>query len=348
MFIDKLTYSQPLTTTFTSAPLGSSNSYRTRFFASLATYTAPSPTNLTVWGTRGWYRALPVHDVSGLARFAGEMKDIPDMVKGTFNFFSQFRERFWRNRSAKFWADAYLNHQFGWAPFVQDLFGFLSLGSRVDQALNQLIKRNGQPIHRRFTMLNEDYYQNLGSTSLLSGGIVPVLDGHSYAGTSDKTVYTDRLHVKRRIYFEGKFRYYFTPEELRNPDFRNYLRLQLAGVIPDMNTVYQLVPWTWFYDWFVNTGDIVKNLSAMSKYRQVALYAYVMCSESYTARRLASTVVKTGPFPSSSNSQIICISEKTQEYITRVAASPYGFGLSWSGFSPYQLSILAALGMSRT
>jgi len=32
----------------------------------------------------------------------------------------------------------------------------------------------------------------------------------------------------------------------------------------------------------------------------------------------------------------------------RQRANPYGFGLTWSGLSPFQLSILAALGINKS
>lgn len=317
-------------------------------YASLPSYSAPAPTSLTTWGTRGWYRALPIHDVSGVARFIGELKDLPNSIRETWEFFKQFEGKQWRNLSPSFWANAYLNEQFGWAPFLGDLASYLDLGTRLDQALNRIIANNGKPIRRKFTMHTEDYYTDLGSTQTVSGGVNPVLDGHSYVGVSPKTIYSDRLHVKKRIFFDSKFRYYFTPEELNNDNFRAYLRVQLGGLIPDMNAIYQLIPWTWLLDWFTDTGTIVKNLVLSDKYRQVALYAYVMCEESYSVQRIASTVLKTGIFPSSNVSQIICTSEVIREYKNRVAATPYGFGLTWTDFNPFQLSIITALGLKRT
>jgi hypothetical protein len=38
---------------------------------------------------------------------------------------------------------------------------------------------------------------------------------------------------------------------------------------------------------------------------------------------------------------------RTFERKYRVRASPFGFGLTWKDFDPFQLSILGALGVSR-
>jgi len=42
-----------------------------------------------------------------------------------------------------------------------------------------------------------------------------------------------------------------------------------------------------------------------------------------------------------------CGAIRLKETKERVTASPFGFGLTWDGFTPYQMAILAALGVTR-
>lgn len=315
----------------------------------------PPLTDLAVWGARGWNRALPIRDVSGIAYFLGELKDAPRSIANIRDNLAVFAGNSYKGRDPRFWASTYLNHEFALAPTIRDLTSYLTLGERVDQALRRLIARNNRPIRRSFEMLSEDS-TTVVATSVGSVPMAPVLDSRCYDGSvvvggdQRKTSITT-WRRQRRIWFSSRFRYFFSDAELANPYFRAYLRAQLAGVLPDLNAVYNLLPWSWLLDWFTNTGVVVSNLTLSHKYRQVADYAYVMCSEKDTYQKLTSCPVRYGThvFLTAGVPYTFVNCSSTTYYVRkrRVAASPYGFGLTWEGFSPSQLSILAALGMSR-
>ncbi len=336
---------------YSSHPPFTSSFYDGKFYSTIPTEANRSPTDLTVWGTRGWTRALPVHDLAGLARFVGEMKDAPRMIEDTALFFANFKARRFGNRSRSYWGDAYLNNVFGWLPFIQDLTQILHLGLRVDQEIARLRRLDAHPVHRRFVMLDEAYSINLQTVRSVGGGVAPGLSSECYYSASDpRCEFSDRLDVRRVISFEGKFRALISTLSLNSPRFRSHLIGELTGALPDMYTVYQLMPWSWLLDWFVNAGEILKNATLMAKYHQIADYAYVMCEESYTTVRKCSTVINEGNYHSGQlhPSPVVLEGRYIQTFKQRVAASPYGFGLSWQGFSPYQIAVLAALGLSRS
>ncbi len=54
-------------------------------------------------------------------------------------------------------------------------------------------------------------------------------------------------------------------------------------------------------------------------------------------------VVSPGKFQRMPDIKFVVVDETKQ----RLRATPYGFGLSWDGFSPEQLAILASLGITR-
>jgi len=104
---------------------------------------------------------------------------------------------------------------------------------------------------------------------------------------------------------------------------------------------WELLPWSWMVDWFGNVGDLMANISAASYDNLVAKYAYIM-----RTRRISYNTIQDQPLTIGKSLRLNgTFFVETKE---RAAASPYGFGLDWNGFSTSQLAILAALGISRT
>lgn len=113
----------------------------------------------------------------------------------------------------------------------------------------------------------------------------------------------------------------------------------LYGVAPTPDVLWNLAPWSWAVDWFANIGDVIENASNALLYSQVLRYGYVMETTTVT-----DTYTLESPNFKGGSRFITSLETITKK---RVKASPYGFGLTWDGFNTYQLSILAALGISR-
>jgi hypothetical protein len=109
------------------------------------------------------------------------------------------------------------------------------------------------------------------------------------------------------------------------------------GIRLDLELLWELAPWTWLSDWFVNIGDILSLNAAISTNDQVLQYAYLMHETQVSYKYSHSGVIlaekPTGPISS-------LITQRKQE---RVRATPYGFGVNLNGLSPEQIAILAAL-----
>lgn len=125
---------------------------------------------------------------------------------------------------------------------------------------------------------------------------------------------------------------------------------KLLGAQPDLNTLWNLAPWSWAVDWFSNTGALVKNLQALISYGTVLRYGYIMeetsVTDTYSARPDAYVPEKytgtfTKPWPAITPVVLRTTVKK------RVKANPFGFGVAWEGLSPTQLAITAALGITR-
>jgi hypothetical protein len=84
-------------------------------------------------------------------------------------------------------------------------------------------------------------------------------------------------------------------------------------------------------------------MSSLNHDNLVAKYAYVMRSERETTYLFT-------PWKIGTTQGVLNLDMTSSYYLDskeRHAASPYGFGVGWDDFSPYQLSILMALGLTR-
>jgi len=357
LFIKKRTFTNGLTASGFiqySSGYNPTSDYRGSFYVNpILVGGYPTQINLSGWGAKGWNRALPVHPTNNIGQFLVELKDVPEMLRSTRKLLSAFKGKGFRGKPPSFWASQYLNYEFGWAPFMSDLLGIFDLGAKLEKAHRYLVKNNHKPVNRRVTLSTgrTQSTSQSGSVALLpipTTGVLVSDSGNGYVATTEE---------EYPIWFSGQFIFHI-PEKSLNPfQWDHSLSAKLLGVMPDLNLVYQEVPWTWLLDWFTSAGDIVSNYTLMSEFNQVARYAYVMCSQ--TKRYTTSTQGSYrhgvwGPgtkYPSFTNLpprrlSALCV----DEYIIkqREVATPYGFGLTWENFNSHQLSILSALGLSRS
>lgn len=112
-----------------------------------------------------------------------------------------------------------------------------------------------------------------------------------------------------------------------------------AGVVPTAIDLWNLVPWSWFVDWFTNFNHVIANLSYLEKNGLYLKYGYIMGT--FVDETVVSQTRSIGGVTHTTTG----IARYERKY--RVGASPFGFGLTWKDFDPFQLSILGALGISR-
>jgi hypothetical protein len=240
----------------------------------------------------------------------------------------------------------YLNYQFGWKLFVQDLMNILDVQQALDKKIRQLRRDNGKPVRRACSLGVEDTQSHI-STTLRNTSIL----GPSVASNvrlTKESVDTVTLRYRRNLWYAARYRYWIP--ELANPrsDLRP-LKAKLLGLVPDPGNVYNAIPWTWLIDWFTNVGSVLENVANNMEFHVIADYAYVMAHESYEYTRRANGWYAMGSFVSSPTTTVnLWASTVTRyEWKTRTGANPYGFGVSDSSLTGYQWSILAALGLSR-
>lgn len=296
--------------------------------------TASTEASLVTYGTQAIARCKPTNPTAQLSVALAEVyrEGIPH-VPGVSS---------WENRTriARAAGSEYLNGVFGWLPLVSDIRKTMLAVRRHDQLWNQVQRDAGRVIRRSYefptTYTISDPVVTTGATGSFSSSLLM----SSTSGTRSKT-----RHTWSRRWFDGAFSYYL-PRQGAGGIVDSYIQgfynaRRIYGLTLDPNVLWKLAPWSWLVDWFVDAGDVISNITDTIVDGLVLRYGYVM-EHSITADE----IVLTGPAFNVSGpvqAKLWLVTETKQ----RIKATPYGFGLSWTSFSPRQLAILAALGVTR-
>lgn len=308
-------------------------------------------------GTKAIAAVQPGNQIAELASFVGElMQDVPN-VPGVHLWEARLRAL----ETVAAGAGEFLNYVFGVAPTIDDMGDFLKASHKIDTVIDQFIRDSGRVVRREFTFPKE----RSETEEVLTGNFSPVgsytdgsSNGNLFAGNlgGSLPVFQTIRHrtVERETWFSGAFTYYLPHGyDTQSERDRRKLMAKLFGAEPDLNTLWQLTPWSWAIDWFSNTSSFVKNLQGMINYGTILRYGYVMEKTTVTDRFTAGALVNnethdsqyaghiTPPYPTISPVVLRTTVKK------RIKANPFGFGISWDGLSPIQLAIAAALGITR-
>jgi len=326
----------------------------------------PSQLDISGWGAYGWNKAHPLHPIYSLGVSLAELKELPSMLKNTWEGMNKLRGlpftgkpktiRDFLNDSRKGAVQAggdYLNLQFGWVPFVQDVVFLINMKRKLENKILWLRSVNGKSIRRRFELNFTENSVDIARTVVPQATVSPVLPTQLYSG-SVVTSYPFPIlkSYRRRIWFSSKWRVAM-PELDDLQDNLTTLKLDLLGLSLDPSIIYRLIPWSWLLDWFSSVGSAISNIYLRSQHGVVAEYAYVMCRETYRydAPGQVNCNVGNRAFPSGVWSQgqrkMGGVSHTIYEFRQREVANPFGFGVKYASLTEYQWSILVALGLSR-
>lgn len=234
----------------------------------------------------------------------------------------------------------HLNYQFGWLPIMSDMQAFAEALAHVKEVYNQYLRDSGRVVRRRyvFPTITQESVTQLGTNQRAkiavstSDLLTPLAEG--------KIVRVDK--TTRRRWFSGAFTYYMPPLDSRGfIEHYGSIADKLLGTTIDPSTIWNLAPWSWAIDWFSNIGDVLDNVSDYANDGLVLRWGYMM--ETTIIERTFNLVGPSGYVGNPPASPVVV------RYVAkrRVKANPFGFGITWQGLSPRQISILTALGISR-
>lgn len=298
---------------------------RSQAFVDLTPIPELSESEETAVGTKLWNAARPNSPEVDLPTALGELyRDGLPSAPG----WETWRET---TRSAKNAGSEYLNVEFGWRPLVSDVRKFCHAVRNAHKIVEGYRKGGNRGIPRsRSLPPQKDTKPYVGSFVVLpSQANVFATGGGSMSS------------VEQRVWFKGHFKYYMPAgEDLLSRMYRYHKYAnKLLGVRLTPDVLWNLTPWSWAVDWFVDVGTILENVSSMGPDGVAAFDAWLMHSsrkETYSngvvnSKGISGSLVRVTGW----------------EYKRRRKATPFGFGLSSiQDFTPKQYSIALALGLS--
>lgn len=305
-------------------------------------FIASSDQTLAAFGTKAIALCAPTNSVMDLAVSLAELyrEGIPNMLGSTI----------WKQRSgslrdvARDSGGEYLNLQFGWQPLVSDVKDFSKSIMKFDKIVSQYLKDAGKVVRRRYAFPIEWSSTDTVHRSNLSVFGAPLGPYHWDTPTINKGQVIRRRETFVRRWFSGAFTYHL-PDNFGGDGLveRVGQAREILGLDLTPEVLWNLAPWSWAADWFGNFGDVIHNADAFGSDGLVMKYGYIMehsfVRDSYSFSGPTGLVNwYTGRPP-----VLMMISETK----LRRRATPFGFGLTFAGFSNRQKAIVAALGLSR-
>lgn len=319
---------------------------------------SPLFADLNPLGQRAWKLTRPKLEQASAFVFLAEARDMPRMLQTTSAAFhdswkavgGDLRSTVMQPKKT---ADQYLNVQFGWKPFLNDLAGFDRVTRNVNTLIGKFTKENGQWVRRRSTLVDES------NTTLLASGTWPWADSFPiqvfpvnfraefFTAPPSWTLHESIQTHARAI---GKFRYYRPEFDKLNEYYYSVWsqvmrNLTLYGLRISPSNIYKATPWSWLIDWFTSFGDRIDHLTDIWLDSMAAKYLYVTHHQVKVRRftiNLPLWNLSAGLTPLS-----LEFSRTVETKQRGEGASPFDYSLSWNNLNSKQLSILGALGISR-
>lgn len=287
---------------------------------------------MAAYGAIGWNRHKPGRPLVDVGQFIGELRQLPSLPLKIGAHLRTALTGKSRSKDYMNLGSEYLNVEFGWKPFIKDVIDMLSFNSKIDARLAQLKRDNGKQVRRKGSVSGSE------STSITQGTgyLYPSLtnDFHPTSLTGDMTVTTT---ISTKVSFAAGFRYWIP--NIDSPAKQRELVRQMLGLRLTPGLLWELTPWSWLIDWFSSIGPVLDNMSGNAAENLAANYAYVMAHRINNVSVQESNDFTVGTLSVSSFYE--------REAKQRMAASPFGFGLTSTDISVKQKLILGALGISR-
>jgi hypothetical protein len=323
-------------------------------------------TNLSQYHTQAWDRTKPIISKGNLAQFIYELRDLPRQLQTTANLLSNRWVDLTRGHGKhglmlpymqpREVADQFINHEFGWKPFIGDIVKLLHVYNHSIEYIANLVRDNGVFVRRRRVLEESDVVTNFpfASRSMTQPDsdqtgpdgtpLCQILSSPAGSGTG-YCHFTTR--TRKRVWAVGSFKYY-RPEldpalfDGNSFDLLNSLHrlLTLYGARISPTLLYKITPWTWAIDWFTNLGKHIERFDDFVQDGIVSRYLFVMNHEEMFYTKTSILNFFSGPITLNFERHFFL---KQRE----VADSPYGFGTPWNTMTPRQWAILGALGITR-
>jgi hypothetical protein len=312
----------------------------------------PSDGELGTFAQQAYARTAPTASVFDAGQFLGELREgLPRIAVDTVKNGARFYKGL---------GSDYLNVEFGWKPFLNDLIN----AARALAGATDMLRRQGERVHRRYGGLPiqsswelpwssrslSNWIGNPGLRSIWNPFPGSPVTGNGPGPDGAQSYFLRTRSVSR--WFEGEFSSFY-PLGFDPENYFSRLSVLIDGKISP-STLWELSPWSWLVDWYLRIGDSIAANEAAANDLLVMHYGYAMEHTVQTDLISvdATAVRRTKPSTSSyvywlglpNKWSIVSKTERKR----RLRANPYGFRVGGtSALTQGQLGILGALGLTR-
>lgn len=254
-------------------------------------------------------------------------------------------------------SSEYLNAQFGVVPTANDMIKIGLVLKDISVHLIQYEKDAAKGVRRRFTSPISDVTEVFSQVDLSSQGEIslqnsplPVRDGRSTSDWNiDKKSAKSSITMRERkeMSFSGSFSYYLPNSDGFSGRVSRYVAQlnKVLGLSVGFETTWQLTPWSWLVDWFIDVRSSLALHDRLADDSLVINYGYVMAETFRSATQHTELTYNADRI----SAPLFVATTVTSSRKERVRCNPYGFiAPGATELTPFRLSILAALGMNRT
>lgn len=300
---------------------------------------------------------IPAKPGVNLARFVGEQKDFPQLLARS-------------NYVPKNIGDtggSYLNIIFGIQPSVSDLQKTTEVALKSTEVLGEFLKSESRLLRRQTTVTDDSVdelatriHSNANYGNFASGitgpfGVRYAVGNINPARLSVLTIdfaVDFQLRYRRERSAFGTYKYFVPQPEGLHQRIASYSQKakRLLGGGFNASTAYDLTPYSWLANWFIDFGGLLRYQQVVADNNMVALRQgtsfYQETSVTATVRLLDARTTS----PSADVNQVSLSGSSarmSRKRHNRSKGNPYSLSPSWD-FSPQQAAIVAALGISKT
>jgi len=288
-----------------------------------------------LYGSKAISNTIPTDKGANLMGILGELKDgLPSSISSILR---------WQDKTRRLQnvGGDYLNAQFGWVPLLNDVTKIIKTLMNASERTRQFY-RDGQPdklVRRRFAFPDKvETESEEPRNAYLSE--VPL----AIQGPLDTSRLVTTYSTTEKMWFTGAYSYVALEANSKLEKLREFERTAelLLGTRLTPSVLWELAPWSWAVDWFANIGDGISNADAFAQDGLVLKYGYLMRQTTHgKTHTWTNSGWLAGKGPGTVSNALTVIQKE------RYRATPYGFGVDVSTLSPYQWSILAALGLTK-
>lgn len=275
-----------------------------------------------------------------LARFIGELRDLPRVTE-----LLQFQALVPKN-----WGGSYVGYQFGVAPTHQDLMKAAEAVMQSDKIVREFAEQAKSIVSRRRKLqLASDSSEGSSLIGMGLQGAVnvgPVAVYRSLGSSTSRSLKCDTyLGYNRELRVFADFEFYVADPYGYTSRMDSYMAnaQKLLGSGTSLATIWNLTPWTWLSDWFLDIGSLLRYQQDVADNGLAARRSGFTIEDTYTA---SATL---GSYSTSAYSNTLlgattatCVEKRQWRY----ASSPYSMAFNWD-LSDFQTAVLAALGISK-